>query len=122
MERRVELPRDPEAPGQARRAVERLLHGRPMSDEARESARLVSSELVTNALLHGHGQIELRLRLLEDFLRIEVVDQGVDQAPAVRQEEADESGGWGLRIVDQLAAQWGVFEGTTHVWADIALA
>ncbi|MBV8430237.1 MAG: ATP-binding protein, partial [Solirubrobacterales bacterium] len=84
----------------ARRAVERLLHARPMSDEARESARLVSSELVTNALLHGKGQIELRLRVLEDFLRIEVVDQGVDQAPAVRQEEADESGGWGLRIVD----------------------
>lgn len=83
---------------------------------------LVSSELVTNAFRHGRGKIELRLRVLGEFVRIEVTDEGYDQAPAVRQEEADESGGWGLRIVDQVAVQWGVFEGTTHVWADLALA
>ena len=59
--------------------------------------------------------------MLGGFLRIEVVDEGSDQAPAVRPTAPDESGGWGLRIVDQLAAQWGVFEGTTHVWADLAL-
>ncbi len=60
--------------------------------------------------------------MLGKFLRIEVVDEGSDQAPGVRQEAPGESGGWGLRIVDQLAVQWGVFEGTTHVWADLALA
>jgi anti-sigma regulatory factor (Ser/Thr protein kinase) len=98
------------------------LHGRGVSAEAQESALLVSSELVTNAFKHGRGKIELRLRLLGNFLRIEVIDEGRGQAPAVRQEKPDESGGWGLRIVDQVAAQWGVFEGTTHVWADVALA
>ena len=121
-ERRLELPRNPGAAGEARRFVDRLLRDQGASAEARESARLVSSELVTNALRHGRGAIELRLRVLGEFLRIEVVDQGHDQAPAVRQETPDESGGWGLRIVDQLAVQWGVFEGTTHVWADLALA
>lgn len=55
------------------------------------------------------------------FLRIEVIDEGSGNAPAVRHEGPDESGGWGLRIVDRLATQWGVFEGTTHVWADIPL-
>lgn len=120
-ERRIELPRNPGAPGEARLFVEGILGVQGVSTEAREAARLVSSELVTNALRHGRGAIELRLRVLGDFLRIEVVDQGRDQAPEVRQEAPDESGGWGLRIVDQLAIQWGVFEGTTHVWADLAL-
>lgn len=120
-EQRVELWRGPEAAGEARRFVDRVLRSGGASGEARDSARLVASELVTNALQHGDGQIELRLKLLGDFLRIEVIDEGRDQAPAVRQDEPDESGGWGLRIVDHLAAQWGVFEGTTHVWADLAL-
>lgn len=119
---RVELPRHPAAASRARRWVDRLLHARGVSDGVRESARLVSSELVTNALRHGRGKIELRVTMLSEFLRIEVVDEGSDQAPSVRQETPDESGGWGLRIVDQLAARWGVFEGTTHVWADLPLA
>ncbi len=93
-----------------------------MADEARESALLVSSELVTNAFQHGRGKIELRLKLLGRLLRIEVIDEGRDQAAAVRQREGDETGGWGLRIVDQLAARWGVFEGATHVWAELVLA
>ncbi len=119
---RLELAREPGAAAQARRFVDRLLHGHNVAREDREPALLVSSELVTNALQHGRGRIDLRLRMTGTFLRIEVIDEGRAQAPAVRQQAADETGGWGLRIVDQLAAQWGVYEGTTHVWADVALA
>jgi hypothetical protein len=50
-----------------------------------------------------------------------VIDDGQHQVPAGREQASDETGGWGLQIVDQLALQWGVFEGTTHVWADLAL-
>lgn len=98
-----------------------MLRRRRHSLQARQSALLISSELVTNALRHGEGQIELRVKLLEDRLRIEVVDEGEGGAPAVC-EEASDRGGWGLRIVDQLALGWGVREGATHVWADLALA
>jgi anti-sigma regulatory factor (Ser/Thr protein kinase) len=118
---RLELARRPEAAGRAREWVDRLLQARAVSGRVRESACLIASELVSNALRHGEGSIELRLTMLSRFVRIEVVDEGTDQAPIVRQEEPDESGGWGLRIVDQLAVQWGVFEGTTHVWADLSL-
>ena len=121
-ERRFELSRAASAASQARQFVDRLLRQQDVADVPRETAQLVTSELVTNALRHGAGKIELRLRLLDAFLRIEVVDQGLGQAPAVRTEAPDESGGWGLRIVDQLSAQWGVFEGTTHVWADVAVS
>jgi anti-sigma regulatory factor (Ser/Thr protein kinase) len=120
-ELRLQLPRDPRSVREARRFVDRLLRRRAVPDETRESALLVSSELVTNAYQHGEGEIELRVNVLDDRLRIEVIDEGGRQAPAVRAQPADETGGWGLQIVDHLAVQWGVFEGTTHVWADLAL-
>jgi anti-sigma regulatory factor (Ser/Thr protein kinase) len=118
---RLQLPRDPRSAGEARRFVERLLREGDVPEDTRELAMLVSSELVTNAYKHGEGQIELRVNVLQDRLRIEVIDQGRRQAPAVREQSADQIGGWGLQIVDQLALQWGVFEGTTHVWADLTL-
>jgi anti-sigma regulatory factor (Ser/Thr protein kinase) len=121
-ERRLRLARDARSAGEARRFVERLLTARRVPDRALESAMLVSSELVTNALRHGEGEIELRVNVDKDRLRIEVIDEGHRQAPIVREQAADETGGWGLQIVDQLALQWGVFEGTTHVWADLDLA
>lgn len=121
-ERALILRRHPGAARDARRFVGALLQERRVSNEAVESAQLVSSELVTNAFAHGHGEIELRVNLLDDCVRIEVIDEGRDQAPAVRQQRDDDIGGWGLQIVDQLALQWGVFEGTTHVWADLPLS
>lgn len=119
--RRLELSRNPGAAVEARRFVARLLRQREFPEQSVENALLVSSELVSNAYRHGDGDIELRVDVLADRLRIEVIDEGRDQAPAVREEGADETGGWGLQIVDRLALQWGVFEGTTHVWADLAL-
>jgi len=120
-ERRLQLLRDPRSAGKARRFVERQLRRRRLPTQVVQIALLVSSELVTNAYRHGEGEIELRLSVHEDRVRIEVIDDGQRQAPAVRERASDETGGWGLQIVDQLALQWGVLEGTTHVWADLAL-
>lgn len=119
---RVQLPPDPRAPSEARRFVDRQLRAHGLPDEVRDAALLVSSELVTNAYKHGEGEIELRLSVDDGHLRIEVIDAGHGQAPAVREQEGDQAGGWGLQIVDQLALRWGVFEGTTHVWADLPLS
>ena len=120
-QRTLTLRRDPGAAREARQFVAGLLGTRQARQEAVETAQLVSSELVTNAFAHGEGEIELRVSLLDDRMRLEVIDEGRDQAPAIRQQRDAEVGGWGLQIVDQLALQWGVFEGTTHVWADLAL-
>jgi anti-sigma regulatory factor (Ser/Thr protein kinase) len=106
----------------ARRFVGRYLRRRRLPKRAVDAALLVSSELVTNAYRHGQGEIELRVGVSKDRVRIEVIDHGCGEAPAVREQPGDEAGGWGLRIVDQLALQWGVFEGTTHVWADVAVS
>jgi LytS/YehU family sensor histidine kinase len=87
-----------------------------------DDAMIVVSELVNNAVVHGEGRITLDLRRTGDRLRVEVVDEGTGEAPAIRQRaQADAVGGWGLHIVGVLSEAWGAHEGTTHVWAEIAL-
>lgn len=83
--------------------------------------KLVVSELVDNAFLHGCGQIMLRAAPIDDRIRIEVIDEGQGAAIKIR-EDGPELGGWGLRVVDGVAAAWGAYEGTTHVWADVPTA
>src|SRR4051794_5532626 len=119
MTARVELVLMPstEAAGLTRRWVEEQVEPQ-LSDEAAANLKLVASELVTNAVAHGDGAITVRLELLDDVVRIEVIDTGDRSAPAIRR-TADEGGGYGLRLVDALSQRWGVYDGSTHVWADI---
>ena len=106
------LPRSPDSIGIARRFVQ---SNAPMlSSQARQDAVLMVSELVTNALVHGTGTISLRIDIAGDALHVEVSDQGdVRVAP---NPTPGAHGGWGLRIVDQLADDWGVRDGSTKVW------
>jgi anti-sigma regulatory factor (Ser/Thr protein kinase) len=116
--RHIRLDPDDGCATHARRFVREQL--RTVPPERRENALLVTSELVTNAYKHGKGTIELRLRVMRDQVLIEVVDEGDPHAVAMRQ-GTGRAGGWGLRIVDQLASEWGVRKGTTRVWAKLPL-
>jgi anti-sigma regulatory factor (Ser/Thr protein kinase) len=120
-EERLRLLPQPAAAGLARRFVGRHLRRRQVPEQAIETALLVVSELVTNAYRHGRGEIELRVSVSGGHVRIEVIDGGQGQAPAVREHRPGEYGGWGLRIVEQLSLRWGVLDGTTHVWAELAV-
>ena len=114
----VELPRDATAAGQARQLVVDQLAAE-LGREELDRARLLVSELVTNAVRHGQGVITLKTRLDEDRLLVEVIDEGSGFERAIRQNELEQLGGWGLSIVDAEASRWGVHEGTTHVWFEI---
>ena len=116
----TELPRRLEAGASARRQLE-LCFGGVIPDEALCRATTVVSELVNNAVLHGEGRIELIIEAVDGVLRVEVIDEGSGEALGIREQEPDAIGGWGLRLVDDLSVAWGAFEGSTHVWADIAL-
>ncbi len=118
---RVRLWRSPQAASEARALVERELAAHEATGRVVENTKLVVSELVSNAFRHGEGEIEMRLSLTDARVRVEVIDQGTGQAPQVRERVGDQVGGWGLQIVDRIARQWGVFEGTTHVWADFGI-
>jgi anti-sigma regulatory factor (Ser/Thr protein kinase) len=106
------LPRSPGSVGVARRLVQ--THASMLSSRQRDDVVLMVSELVTNALVHGTGTIALRIDVASDALRVEVSDEGnvhLEPSPT-----SGAHGGWGLRIVDQLADDWGVRQGSTKVW------
>jgi anti-sigma regulatory factor (Ser/Thr protein kinase) len=84
---------------------------------------LVVSELFTNAVRHGGGDVEVGIALDDDVVRVEVRDGGGGR-PVLRQPDptGSDPGGWGLHVVDQLADSWGseVTGGVTLVWAERA--
>jgi anti-sigma regulatory factor (Ser/Thr protein kinase) len=112
------LPQAITAPRIARHALNRFCHGR-LEDQQLSDAELMVSELVTNALRHGCGQIVLRAALDDDRLRVEVIDQGTGFERELRRRDFDVVGGWGLDIVEDASSRWGVHEGTTHVWFEL---
>lgn len=98
------LPREPRSVGKAREyARGRLLSWglEPLVD----TTELLVSELVTNALRYGEGDIRLRL-LLDRTLVCEVWDSGLVQPRRRRARDTDE-GGRGLQLVGLLSAAWG---------------
>jgi anti-sigma regulatory factor (Ser/Thr protein kinase) len=106
------LPRSPDSISAARQLVNRRTPS--LDSQQQRDAALMVSELVTNALVHGVGAISLRIDVEADAVRVEVADEGnVAVAPSP---EAGAHGGWGLRIVEQLADDWGVLKGSTKVW------
>jgi anti-sigma regulatory factor (Ser/Thr protein kinase) len=114
----VELPRDPTAGARARRLLEDMVAGALDIGEL-SRAKLLVTELVNNAVLHGQGSITFIADLDEDRLHVEVIDEGTGFEREVREQGAEELGGRGLNLVEAESSRWGVHEGTTHVWFQI---
>jgi anti-sigma regulatory factor (Ser/Thr protein kinase) len=113
-----ELRRDPAAPGEARRALTRWI-GTALDSDELYRAKLLASELVTNAVLHGQGRIVLRGNLDGDRLLVEVIDEGSGFEHHLRRRDFEDVGGRGLSIVESESSRWGIHEGTTHVWFEL---
>ena len=115
----LELPRLATAGRMARSAVSDRFTEELGGDRIAELL-LVVSELVTNAVRHGRGAITLKVRVDRGEVYGEVVDQGGGFEREVRERGPDEFDGRGLMIVDALSRRWGIHEGTTHVWFELA--
>ncbi|TXS50724.1 ATP-binding protein [Streptomyces sp. uw30] len=92
---------------EARRALRELLRhwGRPGRSDI---AELLTSELVTNAIVHTDREAVLTASVGPDGLRVEVRDF-VARLPRPRVPNADEcTNGRGLILVQSLADAWGV--------------
>ncbi|MGW3269457.1 SpoIIE family protein phosphatase [Streptomyces sp. NPDC001056] len=98
------LPREPRSVGRAREHARAQLLGWGL-DALVDTTELLVSELVTNALRYGEGEIRLRL-LLDRTLVCEVWDGGLVQPRRRRARDTDE-GGRGLQLVQLLSAAWG---------------
>jgi anti-sigma regulatory factor (Ser/Thr protein kinase) len=121
MLRAQDIPRDPSAPATARRMVDDF-DGTVVDAATADQARLLLSEVVANAVKHGDGPV---VRVLIDGvqsgeLRCEVTDEGHGFVPRARDKPATAEGGWGLHLVETLSRRWGVREGSTHVWFELA--
>ena len=114
----LELPRTSQAPGMARRWLFASF-AEELDSRAHEKAQLLVSELVTNAVVHGRGRMEIHAQLDRDRLLVEVIDEGPGFTPAVGERDPESAGGDGLRIVDEEASRWGIREGAAHVWFEL---
>ena len=98
------LPPDVTAAFEARRHVALACAGVP--EEMVYTARLLVTELVSNAVLHGSGTVLLTLSVGRGALRAEVHDESPDP-PVIRNPSQLSERGAGLRLVAALASSWG---------------
>lgn len=104
-ERRRSFPSAPISAGKARAFVEVALDDAGLAHLA-DTAALLVSELVANAVLHSGTPLEVVVRCDADRVRIEVHD-GNPVLP-VRKHYSTMSGtGRGLLLVERMAAEWG---------------
>lgn len=117
----TELENGPFAAREARHQIANVEGALP--ERVRADVTLLVSELVTNAFRHSgqseSASIHLRAEMTGRTIRIEVTDRGGVRLPAIR--EADDDGGWGLRIVEEIADRWGTARDPsgTLVWFEI---
>jgi anti-sigma regulatory factor (Ser/Thr protein kinase) len=111
---RLELPGTPAAPSVARLFVRNLCEEWGAT-ALTDVAELLSSELVTNAVLHAQSAVELEAAYDDSHadgrvLRIEVYDRSPQTAADLEphQPAQGSEGGRGLAIVARLARTWGV--------------
>jgi anti-sigma regulatory factor (Ser/Thr protein kinase) len=86
-----------------------------------ETARLLTSELVTNAVLHARTEMVVTVEDSEVGVRISVADSS-PVPPSLRHHSTTATTGRGLRLLDQLARDWSVDDdnGGKTVWFTLA--
>ena len=114
----------PTAVSEARRWVAGVADGLLQAEQA-ENLRLVISEVVTNALMHGASgrRIDVAVTPKPEFLCVQVTDDGpgLVPRPAALGGTDGEEGGFGLYFVEQLTRRWGVTreDRRTRVWFEL---
>jgi anti-sigma regulatory factor (Ser/Thr protein kinase) len=89
---------------------------------AADSAVLLVSELVTNAVLHARTEVEVIVAPADESVRVSVVDRS-PAMPAQRSFSATAGSGRGLHLVESVASRWGVAsrDQGKEVWFEIDL-
>jgi len=82
---------------------------------------LLTSELVTNALLHARSAPELDVRLAGGRLRVAVFD-ATTAAPVRKRYGKDAATGRGLLLIESMATAWGTepVDGGKVVWFELS--
>ncbi|MFK0155616.1 ATP-binding protein [Streptomyces sp. NPDC090499] len=120
---RFELAAHPGSPAQARRLVRARLTGWSVCADTCDTAALVISELVTNAIVHtASTRVVCELHDHDDTVRIAVQDEGcAPDEPHPSPQRPEEEHGRGLLLVEALCQAWGAQEHGSGllVWAEL---
>lgn len=106
----------------AREWIEELAPAVPA--EVRGDLRLLTHELVTNAVQHSEGDsVWVAAVLSPESVRVEVCDDGQSSDPEVNTPKPFDTSGRGLLWVKELSDRWGAQRRrVNHVWFQIDLA
>lgn len=82
---------------------------------------LLTSELVTNALLHARSAAELAVRLVDGRLRVAVSD-ATATVPVRKRYGKDAATGRGLLLIETMSSAWGTepVDGGKVVWFELS--
>ncbi|MFJ4683455.1 ATP-binding protein [Streptomyces sp. NPDC091377] len=120
---RFELAAHPGSPAQARRLTRARLTGWSVCEDTCDTAALVVSELVTNAIVHTASDVVVcELHDGDDLVRIAVRDEGCAPGePMPSPQRPEEEHGRGLLLIDALCRAWGAQEHGPGllVWAEL---
>ncbi|MET9498910.1 SpoIIE family protein phosphatase [Streptomyces sp. NPDC006552] len=103
----------------ARHFVRSALRG--VAQEAVETAELLTSELVTNAVLHARTEVEVQVWSHDGHVRVRVSDGRPDRPLVPREARPYAATGRGLTVVEELASSHGahVGKGRKTVWFEL---
>jgi anti-sigma regulatory factor (Ser/Thr protein kinase) len=114
------LPADLAAVRRARGFVRHHCLAAGVPEDVSDTVALLTSETVTNAIIHGRSEARLRVFVLTDSVRVEIGD---DNARHPKRAERNDQAldGRGLDIVELLADSWGVHDeaGGKVVWFEV---
>ncbi|MEU4877441.1 SpoIIE family protein phosphatase [Streptomyces sp. NPDC021608] len=115
--------RVPEASRHARRFTRRTLRAWGIAEAATDTALLVVSELVTNALVHTAGPVRLDLTLIGARLRVAVTDASPRTPVKPTDPGWEATGGRGILLVEAMSDAWGSVpvSGGKQVWSEVVL-
>lgn len=101
------LPPEPVSAGRARAVVDLLCQEQRWEEDTADTALLLTSELVGNAVVHGRSEVRLRVTSTTAILLVEVEDDN-ERLPELLPDDDDALSGRGLRLVEDLSDAWGV--------------
>ncbi|WP_232794353.1 MULTISPECIES: ATP-binding protein [Pseudofrankia] len=112
--------RDPMAVRDMRHAVRRMCCSADLPADTCDTAMLLTSETVTNAIVHAGTSARLVIRASSGCIRVEVTDDN-NRSPTTAPTRTDATHGRGIGLIDTLATRWGI-QRHTHgktVWFEI---
>ncbi|GAA2561892.1 MULTISPECIES: SpoIIE family protein phosphatase [Streptomyces] len=113
------FPEAPQSVAEARRFVRAALDG--VAPDVVDTAQLLVSELVTNAVLHARTEVEVSAHVEENTVRVRVGDRRPDRGLVPQKCSPYAGTGQGLALVEQLASRHGVAVGEAGktVWFEL---